>query len=607
MTQQQRHHQNNAGEDYPELTPILAIPVAVLAVLVVLLSLGGASTQLLRRRRLRASLHDNVQETYARPNIIAAKLKRHLFYAPLFRIRHNREFRVFRKIHMGTLPSRMMTIWLSSYIGLNIVLLFVTVDWSASLYFTMDRWRYAAGHMAIFNTLPLVLTAGRNNPLISLSGISFDTFNTVHRWLGRIVCVEAVVHMTGILVAVAAREGSGAILDIFRHEALFMYGLIAVVAFVVIFFQAVSPLRHSFYEFFLHFHIILVIVAFVALWYHLRGLMAQNVLLAAVGLWGFERLARVVLLLWRNCGRRCTSASIELLSGCVARVDLQMARPWNFRAGQHIYMYIPALGLWTSHPFSAAWISTDRAYYPEKNESSDSLKMLLGARQETTISFLIQRRDGFTNAMFKASEASPEGRIRVTALAEGPYGAVHSFASYGTVLLVAGGIGITHPLSHLRELVHGFSNRTVTTRKIILIWVVKKVENLFWIQPWMSSILTHPSVKGSTLHNPHLHFQSPTLSLSVHLFITGHDSNTDDFFPTIDNPWTSMAPPTVPLTVSLGKPHFSQTIERETMQQVGAMAVNVCGPGSMGDDVRKAVRDIQGKKTVDLFEEAFSW
>lgn len=139
----------------------------------------------------------------------------------------------------------------------------------------------------------------------------------------------------------------------------------------------------------------------------------------------FQRLARVVLLLWRNCGRRCTSASIELLSDCVARVDLQMARPWNFRAGQHVYMYIPALGLWTSHPFSAAWISTDRAYYPEKNESSDSLKMLLGARQETTVSFLIQRRDGFTNAMFKASEASPEGRIRVRALAEGPYGMKH--------------------------------------------------------------------------------------------------------------------------------------------------------------------------------------
>lgn len=177
-----------------------------------------------------------------------------------------------------------------------------------------------------------------------------------------------------------------------------------------------------------------------------------------------------------------------------------MARPWNFKAGQHIYMYIPALGLWTSHPFSAAWISTDRTSYSEKNESSDSIRTLLGARQETTISFLIQRRDGFTNAMVKAATSSPEGRIRVRAFAEGPYGmehlnssnggltwsfsnlslcpgAVNSFASFGTVLLVAGGIGITHSLSHLRELVHGFANRSVTTRKIVFIWIVKKLGN----------------------------------------------------------------------------------------------------------------------------------
>jgi len=44
--------------------------------------------------------------------------------------------------------------------------------------------------------------------------------------------------------------------------------------------------------------------------------------------------------------------------------------------------------------------------------------------------------------------------------------------------------------------------------------------------------------------------------------------------------------------------------------QVGAMAVSVCGPGAMGDDVREAVRGMlqgEGAKRVDLFEEAFSW
>lgn len=205
MEQQHQSRQVHGGEVYPQLTPILAIPVIVLAALIVLLSIGRTYTQLLRRRRLHVSLHDNVQEGYAKSNMLTAKIKQHLLYAPLFNVRHNREFRIFRKIHMGTLPSRMMTIFLVLYISLNIILCFVTVNWSAGLYFTMDRWRYAAGHMAAFNTLPLVLSAGRNNPLIPLLGISFDTFNTIHRWIGRIVCVEAVVHMTGILVAVTAR------------------------------------------------------------------------------------------------------------------------------------------------------------------------------------------------------------------------------------------------------------------------------------------------------------------------------------------------------------------------------------------------------------------
>lgn len=71
--------------------------------------------------------------------------------------------------------------------------------------------------------------------------------------------------------------------------------------------------------------------------------------------------------------------------------------------------------------------------------------------------------------------------------------------------------------------------------------------------------------------------------------------------------WTQLGSPTVPVTIDLGKPLFRQVLEREMAQQIGAMAVSVCGPGGMGDEVRKAVRDVQGKKTVEFFEESFSW
>ncbi len=36
--------------------------------------------------------------------------------------------------------------------------------------------------------------AGRNNPLIALLGMSFDSFNLLHRWFGRIVVLEALAH-----------------------------------------------------------------------------------------------------------------------------------------------------------------------------------------------------------------------------------------------------------------------------------------------------------------------------------------------------------------------------------------------------------------------------
>ena len=48
--------------------------------------------------------------------------------------------------------------------------------------------------MAVMNMIPLFLLAGRNNPVIKLTGISFDTMNLVHRWFGRIVILEALAH-----------------------------------------------------------------------------------------------------------------------------------------------------------------------------------------------------------------------------------------------------------------------------------------------------------------------------------------------------------------------------------------------------------------------------
>lgn len=62
----------------------------------------------------------------------------------------------------------------------------------------------------------------------------------------------------------------------------------ATVGLVALVLSASSALRHAFYETFLHLHILLVLMTFIGLWYHLDGLPQQSYLLAALVLWGLE-------------------------------------------------------------------------------------------------------------------------------------------------------------------------------------------------------------------------------------------------------------------------------------------------------------------------------
>lgn len=218
-------------------------------------------------------------------------------------------------------------------------------------------------------------------------------------------------------------------------------------------------------------------MSFVALWYHLKNLLQQRVLLGTLILWGLDRAGRLGILIWRNCGKRRTTATVEVLPGSVARVDVDVSRAWNFRPGQYMYLYMPCLGLWTSHPFTVAWKSMNDDYMNmnEKNSSSDSFAALLEGSQTTTMSILIKGQDGFTKKLLQKAVDSPDGRIKAMALAEGPFGGIHCLDSYGTLLLVAGGIGITHPMSYLHDVVSNFASKKTATRKVHLVWMIRSL------------------------------------------------------------------------------------------------------------------------------------
>lgn len=338
-------------------------------------------------------------------------------------------------------------------------------------------------------------------------------------------------------------------------------------------------LRHAFYETFKHLHIALVILVIIALWYHLTLAQIPEVTLlyGAIGIWLLERASRVLKIMYRNIGKGGTRTLVEALPGSACRVTIDLARPWTFKPGQHAYLYMPAIGLWTSHPFSVAWSEETEALNTDKLAMN---RQDILAMQKTSISFVIRARTGFTNKLCEKAKAAPNGRFHTTCFAEGPYGGMHMMHSYGTVVLFAGGVGITHQVPHVRDLVASYSKGTVATRKVILVWVVQSPEHLEWIKPWMNSILALDNRRDV---------------LRVTLFITRPTSAKD-----LHNSSET-------LQIFHGRPDIEALLDLEIETRVGAMGVSVCGSGALSDDVRRAVRTRQRVANIDFIEEAFSW
>lgn len=200
--------------------------------------------------------------------------------------------------------------------------------------------------------------------------------------------------------------------------------------------------------------------------------------------------------------------------------------------------------------------------------------------QKETISLLVRRRTGFTNSLYKRAAKSSDGQVCLPAFVEGPYGGIHNLDSYGTVVLFAGGVGITHHIPFVRHLVQGYADGVVAARRVTLIWTIQSPEHLEWVRPWMTTIFQMDCRRDV---------------LRVALFVTRPRNATE-----IHSPSTTVE-------MFPGRPNIQTVLDKEIEQQVGAMGVMVCGSGAMSDDVRHACRQRQAVSNIDYIEESFTW
>lgn len=198
-----KHSHQKVPESSPVDMALVYVPIMVLAGCALMVFFHRVWTEVTNNQRLKVAIQHDFKVSINRPNRTKSWLNRHLLYAPLFDRRHNREFRIFRgHVNMGTIPTRLETLLIACYIALNVLFCVVVIHWNHPISHSLHSLIGTTGTLAIVNIFPLVITAGRNNPLISVLRVSYDTFNLVHRWLGRIVVAEAVAHTIAVLIRV---------------------------------------------------------------------------------------------------------------------------------------------------------------------------------------------------------------------------------------------------------------------------------------------------------------------------------------------------------------------------------------------------------------------
>jgi len=213
------------------------------------------------------------------------------------------------------------------------------------------------------------------------------------------------------------------------------------------------------YEWFLNVHLFLAIVAIFAIWCHVYSRKAESFLVTGVGLWTLSATIHWIRFAFRNFvfGRPYARAEITYPNKLLAdnsevlKVDITIPRAWNIEAGQFVFLSIPRLGVFTGlrgHPFIISWWERDN--------------------KGLTISLLVNSRAGFT-----AKLGRHVNKQSLLAFIDGPYGVGRKFGDYGTVIMFASGIGIAGQLPYIKELISGYNECIVKTRRIRLVWEIE--------------------------------------------------------------------------------------------------------------------------------------
>ncbi|USP79456.1 uncharacterized protein yc1106_06730 [Curvularia clavata] len=352
---------------------------------------------------------------------------------------------------------------------------------------TLGPWSDRIGVFAYALTPLSVMLATRESILSLVTGLPYQSFNFLHRWLGYIIFLQSGLHtIAWCVVEIRLYQPQPVVAKTWIVQEYMIWGVVAMILLTLLVLLSTPwGIRLTGYEFFRKAHYVLAMVYIGACWGHWEQL--KVFLLPGLIVWFIDRgirLTRTALLHYNflpsgHMGFRSASANVLLfkddVNGDVVRLDYEHPQD-AWAVGQHFYLTFPDSSIWQSHPFTPVSL-------PVFGADNQRHSYIFRARKGETkkIAQLAMKRI----AHVKDHEESHERLMadaRISVVMTGPYGehTLNSLVPTTNVLCIAGGTGIAYVLPVLLNLASQPQN---PDRHISLVWAIRHRSDIDWVAP----------------------------------------------------------------------------------------------------------------------------
>ncbi|EPS37522.1 hypothetical protein H072_8799 [Dactylellina haptotyla CBS 200.50] len=395
---------------------------------------------------------------------------------------------------MFTPPPLGRSVLILLYSTMIVIMLSLDVYTSGHSYY--EKIGYRAAWVTVTQIPFVLLIGGRVSIFTLLTGV--ENINWLHRWVGRVILVSLLVHMSSFW-----REWD--LSNFLKTELEIMpmvrygFGGFGVLAWLTL--TSLAPVRWFAYEFFYFNHLVSIAVFFWCLYMHVPRSAIYNIYLG-IGFMAFDRTCRMVIFLHSNIHYTIYRTDGSSLWGAtnwqyffsvghiaeaeIVDPDAELIKvvikdfKMKWRAGQHLYLSIPSIRAFETHPFSIG-----NACTPESENCNRS------PTRTHDVHLLIRSRGGFTKRLHdRVRESSAPPLLR--AFIEGPYGSPPEWRSFETVVLIASSTGLSFTLPVLAEI----AENPACVRRVHFHWVVRYGSGIQQLAERIARITGKAKAKG---------------------------------------------------------------------------------------------------------------